>query len=67
MPQFVPNITCPQEIICKNRLNILISSLLVPPCCCLVEITAVRLKVEENQLVGVFDEICVQLDGLQSA
>jgi proteasome lid subunit RPN8/RPN11 len=31
------------------------------------KITAVRLKVEENQLVGVCDEIGVLLDGLKSA
>jgi hypothetical protein len=29
--------------------------------------TAVRLKVEENQLVDVFGEICVRVDGLKSA
>jgi hypothetical protein len=29
--------------------------------------TAVRLKVEENQLVGVFGEIGVRVDGLKSA
>ena len=33
----------------------------------LVSITAVRLKVEENQLVDVFDEICVRVDDLESA
>jgi hypothetical protein len=31
------------------------------------ELTAVRLKVEENQLVGVFGEIGVRVDGLKSA
>jgi hypothetical protein len=30
-------------------------------------ITAVRLKVEENQLVGVFGEIGVVVDGLKRA
>jgi len=30
-------------------------------------VTAVRLKVEENQLVDVFGEICVRVDGLKSA
>jgi hypothetical protein len=30
-------------------------------------ITAVRLKVEENQLVGVFGEIGVVVDGLKGA
>ena|ERR1019366_6129177 len=29
------------------------------------QITAVRLKVEENQLVGVFGEICVLIDALK--
>jgi hypothetical protein len=29
--------------------------------------TAVRLKVEENQLVDVFGEICVRVDGMKSA
>ncbi len=29
--------------------------------------TVVRLKVEENQLVDVFGEICVRVDGLESA
>jgi hypothetical protein len=33
----------------------------------LLQITAVRLKVEENQLVGVFGEIGVRVDGLKSA
>jgi hypothetical protein len=33
----------------------------------LPSITAVRLKVEENQLVGVFGEIGVRVDGLKSA
>jgi hypothetical protein len=32
-----------------------------------LSITAVRLKVEENQLVGVFGEIGVRVDGLKSA
>jgi hypothetical protein len=31
------------------------------------EITAVRLKVEQNQLVGVFDEIGILFDGLKGA
>ena len=31
-----------------------------------LDITAVRLKVEENQLVDVFGEICVGVDGLKS-
>jgi hypothetical protein len=30
-------------------------------------LTAVRLKVEENQLVGVFGEIGVVVDGLKGA
>jgi hypothetical protein len=30
-------------------------------------ITAVRLKVEENQLVGIFGEIGVPVDGLKGA
>jgi hypothetical protein len=34
---------------------------------CLAWFTAVRLKVEENQLVGVFGEIGVRVDGLKSA
>jgi hypothetical protein len=33
----------------------------------LSEFTAVRLKVEENQLVGVFGEIGVVVDGLKGA
>jgi hypothetical protein len=33
----------------------------------LSRITAVRLKVEENQLVGVFGEIGVVVDGLKGA
>ena len=33
----------------------------------IVTITAVRLKVEENQLVGVFGEIGVVVDGLKGA
>lgn len=32
-----------------------------------LRITAVRSKVEENQLVGVFGEIGVRVDGLKSA
>ena len=31
------------------------------------EITAVRLKLEQNQLVDVFDEIRVSIDGLEGA
>jgi hypothetical protein len=31
------------------------------------QITAVRLKVEENQLVGIFGEIGVPVDGLKGA
>ena len=33
----------------------------------LATITAVRLKVEENQLFDVFGGICVRLNGLKSA
>jgi hypothetical protein len=33
----------------------------------LARFTAVRLKVEENQLVGVFGEIGVVVDGLKGA
>jgi hypothetical protein len=33
----------------------------------LFRITAVRLKVEQNQLVGVFDEISILFDGLKGA
>jgi hypothetical protein len=33
----------------------------------LVSNTAVRLKVEENQLVGIFGEIGVPVDGLKGA
>jgi hypothetical protein len=33
----------------------------------IIATTAVRLKVEENQLVGVFGEIGVRVDGLKSA
>ena len=35
--------------------------------CPMVQSTAVRLKVEENQLVSIFDEIGVLVDGLKSA
>jgi hypothetical protein len=34
---------------------------------CIFCITAVRLKVEQNQLVGVFDEIGILFDGLKGA
>ncbi len=37
------------------------------PLAYLAEITAVRLKVEENQLVDVFGEIGVLVDGLKGA
>ena len=33
----------------------------------LIDITAVRLKVEENQLVDVFGEIGFHIDGLKGA
>jgi hypothetical protein len=33
----------------------------------MVKITAVRLKVEENQLVGIFGKIGVLVDGLKGA
>jgi hypothetical protein len=33
----------------------------------LIHITTVRLKVEENQLVGIFGEIGVLVDGLKGA
>jgi hypothetical protein len=33
----------------------------------LLKVTAVRLKVEENQLVGIFGEIGVPVDGLKGA
>ena len=35
--------------------------------CLVVWLTAVRLKVEENQLVGVFGEIGFHIDGLKGA
>ena len=35
--------------------------------CLVVWLTAVRLKVEENQLVDVFGEIGFRIDGLQSS
>jgi len=34
---------------------------------CLFAVTTVRLKVEENQLVGIFGEIGVLVDGLKGA
>jgi hypothetical protein len=51
---------------CEKTISIVSASTIAdsPP---LKELTAVRLKVEENQLVGVFGKIGIQVNALKGA
>ncbi len=51
------------DLVVSNEVSVTVEH----PSADIVEITAVRLKVEENQLVGVFGKIGVRVDSLKCA